>query len=199
VQYGLVQLSNMHIIAGIHRSRVLAPLADKQIRPTSARVREALFNILMHRLRDDDLPFLLDARFADICCGSGAIGLEALSRGAAHVTFVDSSPAALYIARRNAEMLREAGRCSFVQADASRLPRAPVPYGLLFADPPYDASVLSPLMDGLVREGWVHGNSLLITEQRQRSEPIVHPAFTLVETRKYGESVLRMYEVTLGA
>jgi 16S rRNA (guanine966-N2)-methyltransferase len=187
----------MHIIAGIHRSRVLAPLPDKdrQIRPTSARVREALFNILMHRLREDDVPLLTDARFADLCCGSGAIGLEALSRGAGHVSFVDNAVSALTIARRNADMLREGGRCSFVQADATRLPRASAPYDVLFADPPYDVPVLPALMEGLVREGWVHANSLLITEQRQRTEGVEHPAFTLLETRKYGESVLRLYAV----
>jgi 16S rRNA (guanine966-N2)-methyltransferase len=183
----------MHIIAGIHRSRVLTPLQDNKIRPTSARVREALFNILMHRLGEDEQPLLHNARFADLCCGSGAIGLEALSRGAEHVTFVDNAQSALHIARRNAEMLREVGRCHFLQADVTRLSRASEPYDVLFADPPYDAAVLSALMDGLVQEGWVHGASLLITEQRKRSDSPLHPAFVLLETRTYGESTLRMF------
>jgi 16S rRNA (guanine966-N2)-methyltransferase len=188
-------LSLMHIIAGTHRSRRLLPLPNQAIRPTAARAREALFNILMHRFRDDGSSLVQGARIADICCGSGAIGLEALSRGAAHVTFVDSATQSLSIAKRNAESLKEVGKCTFLSSDVTRLPSANAAYDIIFTDPPYDATFLPALFERLVQGGWMHTETLLITEQRNGAEAVVHPSLTLTESRKYGQSVIRFYMI----
>ena len=185
----------MQIIAGTHRSRKLVPLTDNTVRPTSARAREALFNILAHRMKEDGTSLLVGARFADLCCGSGAIGLEARSRGAGHITFVDNSAPALAIARRNAETLKETAQCSFLNFDVCALPRAVSPYDVVFIDPPYTASFLPDAVAHLIRQGWLHGSSLLITEQGKQGEALTHPALSLSDTRSYGENRLRLYEI----
>ncbi len=185
----------MQIIAGTHRSRKLVPLNDSSIRPTSARAREALFNILAHRLKEDGSPLLGGARFADLCCGSGAIGLEARSRGAGHVTFVDNAASALLIARRNAETLKETASCGFLNADVRMLPSAPSPYDVIFIDPPYDADFLFHASERLLQAGWLRKGGLFITEQRNQSVALNHELMILQDTRHYGENLLRFYEL----
>jgi 16S rRNA (guanine966-N2)-methyltransferase len=184
----------MHIVAGTHHSRKLAPLTGQDIRPTSARTREALFNILMHRFRADGTSLLQEARLADICCGSGAIGLEAISRGVSHVTFVDKTAAALNIAKKNAVMLKETDKCIFLQTDATHLSPASAPYDIVFADPPYDTDLLPALFVQLVNRGWLHKGSIVVTEQQEKALPVTHPLLELIDTRTYGKSVLRIYE-----
>jgi 16S rRNA (guanine966-N2)-methyltransferase len=185
----------MQIIAGTHRSRKLAPLLDSSIRPTSARAREALFNILSHRLKENGTSVLAGARFADLCCGSGAIGLEARSRGAAHVTFVDNAATALAVARRNAETLKEVAQCHFMQGDVCALAAATIPYDIVFIDPPYGENLLPKAVARLVEGGWLHADSVLITEQKRQSVAVEHTGLTLTDTRHYGENLLRIYSL----
>ncbi len=180
------------IIAGKHRGRRIQTLPNERVRPTAARTREALFNILMHWQRNDETPLLPGCRMADLCCGSGAIGLEALSRGAAHVTFVDQSPASLACTRTNAETLGEVERCAWRSADIRTLPPAQAPYDLVFADPPYADDHTETLLSGLSQQGWLHSKSVVILETpaTDKARDITHPAFILSDTRIYGKAKL---------
>lgn len=187
----------MQIIAGKHRGRRLSPLNDDSIRPTSARAREALFNILTHRFKEDGSPLLSGARFADLCCGCGAIGLEALSRGALNVTFVDDSATAIAMTKRNAEMLKETAKCHFFKYDVCALAPATIPYDILYLDPPYDTAILPQATKQLVSKGWLKQGSIVITEQGKQGKALEQSGFELEDTRRYGENVLHIYVYSL--
>lgn len=183
----------MRIIAGIHRNRKLEapPEGDTSIRPTLDRSREALFNLLVHGPFADS-P-LRDAQVADICCGTGAIGLEALSRGAAHATFIDQSQAALNLTRRNAQTLREEPRCTLIRADAKKLPAAKQPCDVVLMDPPYDAKLNAAIVTSLAAQGWLREGSVLALEQRS-FDPLPVLAHTeLLRDREYGKTRILLY------
>ncbi len=184
----------MQIIGGTHRGRKLQMAQGHAIRPTSARSREALFNILMHRHKENGTPLLQGARFADLCCGSGAVGLEALSRGARHVTFLDHADASLSLARTNAATLKETPHCEFIRSDVTKLPTASTSYDVLFADPPYASNMLPVLAEMLIEKGWLHSESVFITEQPKKEPAISHRALVMTDERIYGKAVIRMYQ-----
>lgn len=133
----------MRIISGECRGRKLTQIRGRDIRPTSDRVREALFNILGLRVRD--------ARVLDLFCGTGALGLEALSRGAAGAVLVDKSDASCEAARQNIELCRMTDRASLVQWDilARPLPESVTgrAYDLVFIDPPYNRGLLQKTLE----------------------------------------------------
>jgi 16S rRNA (guanine(966)-N(2))-methyltransferase RsmD len=158
-------------------------------RPTSDRVREALFNTLQ------TLIDLRGARFADLYAGSGAVGLEALSRGATHVLLVESNPKAVRSARNNITALRVAPQIRLVTASVATALAAGAdqPYDVVFADPPYDlpdaqvTAVQRALLDG----GWLTPGGIVVIERSSRSAPLhwVEPV-TEIRTRRYGETTL---------
>lgn len=149
----------MRVIAGRHRSRKLHLPETPDIRPTSDRAREALFSILLHRLGTFE-----EAVVCDAFCGSGALGLEALSRGAGHLYLLDLNPSALALARRNADLLDERGRCTFLQTDVTRPPPAPQPCDVLLLDPPYGSPLATAGLDALTRAGWAAPSALAVVE-----------------------------------
>lgn len=124
----------MRIIAGVHRGHRLTAPKGKQTRPTTDRSREALFSALSHQLGHD----FSHRQVLDLFAGSGALGLEALSRGAEHATFLERAPAALASIQANIEALGLAEKTTVLRADAMRLPRGMGPFHLVFTDPPYD-------------------------------------------------------------
>lgn len=174
----------MRIIAGEFRGRALASVgkgdAGAHLRPTTDRVRESLFNVLTHQIDFDGL------RVLDLFAGTGALGLEALSRGAAHVTFVDDGRAAQGLIRKNIDLTRCADRTSLIRRDATRLGENPgAPYDLVFLDPPYGKSLGQKALAGL-SDGWIAGGALLVWEE---NAPMPAPAgFTVQNSRKYGDT-----------
>jgi 16S rRNA (guanine966-N2)-methyltransferase len=155
------------------------------VRPTGDRVREAVFNILAHGDFGAADP-VADQVVLDAFCGTGAIGLEALSRGARLALFLDSAPASLAVARRNAERLGEAGRCRFLRGDATRPPAAPEAAGLVFLDPPYGQGLLAPALQGLRAAGWLAPGAVCVAEAAAGEAWPVPDGFTLVQSRRYG-------------
>jgi 16S rRNA (guanine966-N2)-methyltransferase len=153
----------LRIIGGEYRSRVIAFDPESRVRPTPDRVRQTLFDWLT--------PVIEGARCVDLFAGSGALGLEALSRGAAHVTFVDSGPRQVAAIRVALDKLQAAGRATVVQADALAF-LAPAPatcFEIAFVDPPFDAKLLAPALaalapalcaDARVYAEWPLGGSL---------------------------------------
>ena len=175
----------MRIVAGKHRGRKLAAPPGISVRPTSERAREALFNILAHG-RFGPRPIFEDARVLDAFAGTGAFGLEALSRGARFATFIEKDRAARETLAANVKALGEDGRCRILAADATAPPRADGPYDLAFLDPPYRSNLAAPALTALAAGGWLASNALVIVEMAARSELALPEGFELLEERRYG-------------
>ena len=184
----------MRIVGGRHRGRQLETPADLPIRPTSDRAREALFNILEHgKLAQGGLSPVRGARVLDAFCGTGALGLEALSRGAAHAVFIDRDPAALRLARRNLAAAKETAQATFIAADATRPPPADQPCTLVFLDPPYDQEALEPAVAALAKAGWIGPGAIVVAEVDRRRDPELG-GLTRVDERVYGKAKLLFYQ-----
>lgn len=183
----------MRIISGIHKGRKLTPPKDDAIRPTSERAREALFNLLLHGRFGG--ACIRDQRVADICCGTGALGLEALSRGAAHATFVDQSKISVQLAQKNAAHLGVDAQCTFITADGTGLPKASAPYALVMLDPPYSAGLLGPIYKNLKRQGWLQSGSVITTEMLFNTDLPALDGAELITERRYGKTKLVIWEV----
>lgn len=177
------------IVAGVLGGRRLAVPGGRGTRPTSDRVREALFGAL------DALLDLDGARVADLYAGSGAIGLEALSRGAAHALFVESDARAVAVLRRNVTELDVGAAARVAATPVRRVLAEPPgePYDLVFADPPYDLAgdELAQVLAALVGGGWLAEDAVLVLERSSRSpEPAWVPGTTGTRSRRYGETTL---------
>ncbi|MEM1235795.1 MAG: 16S rRNA (guanine(966)-N(2))-methyltransferase RsmD [Pseudomonadota bacterium] len=179
----------MRIIAGRHRGIPLTALgkgdAAAHLRPTSDRVREALFSMIMARHDLDGL------RVLDLFAGTGALGLEALSRGAAHVTFVDSGRKAQTLIRANIAKLREGDATTLIAADTARLPPASAPCDLIFLDPPYGKDLGARALGTAQAQGWIAPDALVIWEE---TRPQSAPGFTECASRRYGDTTITLLE-----
>jgi 16S rRNA (guanine966-N2)-methyltransferase len=161
------------------------------VRPTSDRARESLFNILEHgKLATGGLSPVREAKVLDCFCGTGALGLEALSRGAASAVFLDSDTAALRLAKANAQALGETGRSLFLQGDARTPPRVTVPCTLVFMDPPYGENLVGPALEGLANAGWFAPAAIAVVETATRDDVVPPPGFEAVDERRYGKAKL---------
>lgn len=181
----------MRIISGMHRGRkIFLPKDTKAIRPTSDFVREAMFNVLTHGRFNDNVNVVQEAVVADICAGTGALGLEALSRGAQHVTFVDNSREAQDIIRRNVEHFKEADRSDIISADAGKLPRAKRKHDVVLMDPPYHKGLIPVALQQLKDQGWLADGAFIIAERDVKDTQSLPDGFELVDQRSYGRTVL---------
>lgn len=181
----------MRIVAGKFKGRKLAPPPeDSSIRPTSDRAREALFDILTHAHWS---PGLDQMRVMDLYAGAGALGFEALSRGAAHVTFVEQSRVALALLRQNAAHLGVTDQVAILGVDVAALRTPPAqPIDIAFLDPPYGKG-LAPI--GLARlraPGWLSPDAIAIVETSIADEWTTPEDWTLLDERRYGKARLTM-------
>jgi 16S rRNA (guanine966-N2)-methyltransferase len=174
-------LSPPRIIAGQHRGRRLEVPAGSIVRPSAERLREALFSSLEHRE-----PRLRGARFLDLFAGSGAVGLEALSRGAARLVLVEADRTALAALRRNLEKLGESDRARVIAGDATRLPRATEPFDLVYLDPPYAGDLAALALASLRAGGWLAPAALVVVECAAKAPLAPPPGFAVEEERRYG-------------
>ncbi|MEZ5864753.1 MAG: 16S rRNA (guanine(966)-N(2))-methyltransferase RsmD [Geminicoccaceae bacterium] len=174
-------MSPPRIIAGRHRGRRLEVPPGDAVRPSAERLREAVFSMLGH-----GEPALRDCRFLDLFAGSGAIGLEALSRGAATSCLVEADRRAAAVARRNIEKLGETARARLLVADATRLPPAGEPYAIAYLDPPYGSGLVPACLTSLVRGGWLAADALVVVEIAAREALAPPPGFVPLDERRYG-------------
>lgn len=182
--------TRMRIVAGIYKNRRLESPKGQEIRPTSERMREAIFNLLSHGKFGRD-HVLEEAQVLDICCGSGALGLEALSRGAARVLFIDRQRGSLGLARGNAAKLGAEAKCDFFCCDATQLPPARQPFSLVLMDPPYDAPGLAEkVLKGLYEKGWLAKGAVLAIELPDRAAFALPEGYNLIESRRYSRAQL---------
>ena len=171
----------MRIVAGKLRGRAIVAPPGDLVRPTSDRVREAVFNVLAHG--DATLE---GARVLDAFAGSGALGLEALSRGAAFATFIDVATDAIAAIKQNADALDVARACRVIRGDAIQPPRADAPCDLVFLDPPYRSGLAANALKQLADAGWIAEDATIVVEL---GGPFVAPdGFTLTDERRYGRT-----------
>ncbi len=175
----------MRIIAGEWRGRTIDAPPGQATRPTADRVRETLFSMLASRLGSFE-----DLRVADLFAGSGALGFEALSRGAAHATFVENDAKASAAIRRNAEKLGATERIQVLGGSALALPRSE-PFDLIFADPPYAAGSGSAVVAAVANAGWLaHGGWMSV--ETGRDDEVDASDFTVETVRDVGRARLTL-------
>jgi 16S rRNA (guanine966-N2)-methyltransferase len=185
----------MRIIGGAHRGLALAGLGGGDpagaLRPTSDRVRESLFNLLAHGGYGEPPP-PEGARVLDLFAGTGALGLEALSRGAAQATFVEQGQAALALIRRNLGRMRAEEAARVIARDATRLGRNPgEAFDLVFLDPPYGRGLGEKAVGSALAGGWVAPGGLVVWEEGvNQAAP---PGLTLLDARRYGDTMIAIY------
>jgi len=160
------------------------------VRPTSDRAREALFDILSHgRLAADGIPFA-GAAVLDAFAGTGALGLEALSRGAAEVVFFERDREALAILRRNVVSLGESARAEVLACDATRPPRAGLRCAVAFLDPPYRSGFAAATLAAIAAAGWLAADALAVIEVGAHEEFAPPAGFATLDGRVYGAARL---------
>ncbi len=184
----------MRIVAGKFRGRNLAKSDHlKSLRPTTDKNREALFNILFSAKFIREVGFdLTDAAVLDVCCGSGAVAFEALSRGAKSATLLDNSAIHLDLARENARLLGVENDVKILFADTKRLPRNEIFFNLIFIDPPYSVNY-SEILKNLLNTGWIKKESLIVVEfdsitLKKNPEHFSLESFDLLDLRDYGKT-----------
>ncbi len=185
----------MRIVGGRFRGRSIAAPSGMVTRPTSDRVRESLFNILAHGIKGFGIE---GARVLDLFAGSGALGLEALSRGALYCLFVEDNADARGAIRENIEALGLTGASKVWRRGATTLgPAAPMqPFQLLFADPPY-AKGLGELALGAAAEGgWLSPGSVCVLEERADVAVAAPASFAPIDVRTYGDTTLHFFRKT---
>jgi 16S rRNA (guanine966-N2)-methyltransferase len=187
----------VRIIGGRLKGRVLEAPASRDIRPTADRLRESLFNILAHA-HGDPVP---GARVIDLFAGTGALGFEALSRGAAHALFVEHGAEARALIRANLENLGVAGLSRIFRRDATKLGDIAVePFGLAFLDPPYGKNLAAQTLASLRDGGWLTPDALCVVEETQAENLGAPSGFVEVDRRTAGAAQLAFFRfVGLGS
>jgi 16S rRNA (guanine966-N2)-methyltransferase len=184
----------MRIVGGRLRSRPLAGPKSDAIRPTSDRLRETLFNILTHAYDDP----VSGARVLDLFAGTGALGIEALSRGAASALFVDMGVEARALLRQNIETLGLAGVTRIFRRDAIKLgPAHPLePFDLVFADPPYGKGLAEKALVSARAGGWLKPGALVVVEEAAEAGFTAPEGFEELEQRQYDDTAFVFLKAT---
>jgi 16S rRNA (guanine966-N2)-methyltransferase len=178
----------MRVVGGRLRGRNLAAPKSQAIRPTSDRLRESVFNILAHAYDDP----VSGARVLDLFAGTGALGIEAISRGAAFALFIDDGAEARALIRQNVDALGLGQVTRVFRRDATKLGMAhPVePFGLVFLDPPYRHDLAAPTLASLREGGWLTPEALVVVEEAADVELAVPEGYEELERRTYDDTAV---------
>lgn len=177
----------MRITAGLHRGRKLVSPEGRNTRPTGDRARESVFNVLRHGKWCAGV--LEGATVLDAFAGTGALGLEALSQGAASAVFMEKDRAAAAICRENVTQLKETDHARVLVCDATLPPVRDAgvkPATLVFLDPPYALGLGEKALISLTNGGWLAPDAVCVLEMSKKSPEVIPPDFTIVDTRTYG-------------
>jgi 16S rRNA (guanine966-N2)-methyltransferase len=177
----------MRIVGGRFRGRALATPGDDRTRPTSDRVRESVFNILAHGIADFSLQ---GVRVLDLFAGTGALGVEALSRGAAYCLFVEEDAQARALIRRNVEVFGLTGITKIFRRDATALGPAENrgTFGLVFLDPPYGKGLAERALASAAVGAWLAPDSVAVIEERKATPVALPLGFTVLDQRTWGDT-----------
>lgn len=186
----------MRVVAGRFRGKTLHTPPDGSIRPTSDRVREAVFSSLSSRLGPD----LGGAQVLDLFAGTGAMGIEALSRGASHCAFVDNGIAARAVLRENTQAFGIAGQMKMLKRDATDLgPRQRIePADLVFLDPPYGKGLGEKALIAARDGDWLAPGAIVVFEEAKSAAVEISEGFDLLDERHYGDTTIRYLEFVGG-
>jgi len=180
----------MRIVAGIAKGRRLVAPTGRDVRPTADRVREAVFSSLGARV--------LGARVLDLFAGSGALGLEALSRGAAEAVFVERSRAVIDVLARNIELVGAGDRSRIVRGEfataLATLASEGACFDLVFLDPPYDAGLVTPALRGLWERRLLGPGARIVVEQRRKDAPELTGNLRICASKSYGDTAITMID-----
>ena len=177
----------MRVIGGRLRGRALVTPADDWVRPTSDRVRESVFNILDHGIDDFEIA---GANVLDLFAGTGALGIEALSRGATQGVFVDNTAAARALIQENIQTLGLGGIATIFRRNALDLGAAyrKLSFQLVFADPPYGQGLGEAAISAAIAAGWLADGAIVVLEETGDAEFAIPAGCTLLEHRRYGKT-----------
>ena len=178
-------MSGIRIIGGQHRGKRLPSPPDRSIRPTSERAREALFNILEHTGPDHG-GLIGNARFLDLFCGTGAVGLEAFSRGAGEIWLIDRDVTQVHAA---VEALGRPENVHIRRADAAAPGSPPCRFDVVFLDPPYRSGLAGPVLEALDR-GWLAEDALIVVELAAKETLETPSVLDVEQERRYGAARL---------
>ena len=186
----------MRVISGKFKGRLLRAPSSSAIRPTSDRLRETLFNILAHSFGN----CVESARVLDLFSGTGALGIEALSRGTAFCLFIDQSVAARGLIRENIESLGLNGVTKLFKRDATKLGDigALSPFDLVFCDPPYGKNLANAALRCAQEGGWLKPGALAVVEEEKHAKLNLPAAFELQDRRETGDSALHFFRFSGG-
>lgn len=177
----------MRVIAGKHRGRVLKEFKGREIRPTADRAKEAIFNILQTEI--------MGSRFLDLFCGTGNMGIEALSRGAEKVVFVDSAKESIALAKANLQMLKEDAEV-FCSDALTYVLSSRGKFDIIFLDPPYDVDA-TPVLEAIANSGILDEDGVIIYEHSEDFKVSEIDCLDHLNTRKYGIAHFEFYGVKL--
>ncbi len=177
----------MRLIGGRLKGRPLATPKDDRIRPTTDRVREALFNILEHGIEGFEID---GAQVLDLFAGTGALGIEALSRGAAHAVFVENDASARALIQTNIEKLGLGGITTLFRRSALHLgkPARGRSFNLVFADPPYGQGLGEAAIQAAITDGWLAPGAVIVLEEAAKADITWPPGCTAIDHRRYGQT-----------
>lgn len=183
----------MRIVGGTHRGRSLIAPKTNAIRPTADRARESLFNVITHKYPE----YLDQTRVLDLFAGTGALGIEALSRGARHCVFVENSTEGRGLLRQNIDNFSLHGCSSVFRRDATRLGDSGTvaPFDLVFADPPYGRGYGEKAANNLVVGQWLKPGALFVLEENKESAPATLADFELLETKISSGTVIGIFRL----
>lgn len=183
----------VRIVGGKFRGRPLVTPSSNAIRPTTDRVRESLFNVLAHKFPDK----VDGARVLDLFAGTGALGLEALSRGARYATFVEESTEGRGLLRQNIEAFGLQGHTKILRRDACQLGIVGTmePFDLVFADPPYGRRMGEKAFLSADQGGWLNPDALLVLEEEASASLALDERFAVFDERNYGGTVIRLIQL----
>ncbi len=187
----------MRIVGGTHRGRMLAAPRNHAVRPTSDKVREAMFNILMHSVAELEVD---GSYVLDLFAGTGALGLEALSRGAAFCVFVESAAPSRALIQENTTNLGFGGATRIFRRDATKL--GPFmqahPFNLVFVDPPYGKGLAIRALTSAIEGEWLANHALVVLEEHAAEDVELPAAMTRMDHRVYGETQIIVAQYTFG-
>lgn len=179
----------MRIVGGLHKGKTLKTPKSDKTRPTSDKVRESIFNRLSHGINGFELE---NSRVLDLFAGTGALGLEAVSRGASFAVFIEDAVAARGLIRQNIENLELTGQTKLFRRDATKL--GPIkrtePFDLIFIDPPYGKSFGEKALHSAITGGWLKEGALIVLEDSKQATINWPKTITPIDNRTYGETTI---------
>ncbi len=181
----------MRIVAGKHKGKLISGPTGVAVRPTSDRVREAIFNILAHSEWRQSAPLdIRGARVLDGFCGTGALGLEALSRGCHFTTFIDNDLTSLNLCKRNVKNLGEAEASAILLCDCLNPIKTENPCNLVFLDPPYRKNIIPEVLTALSCAGWIAEGGVCVIETSTKQSTQPPDNFEFHNQRSYGRTLI---------